>query len=182
MIYFDEMSLAEHSPNNPLQIIHSELEYDLNKGKKFAFVGNLNWRLDATKMNRGLYLSILQPGLEDLKQTAQTIEESYNLMLTQQYKDLFETLAITYHDYKEELIKKYAKKEDFHGSRDFYHLIKGSMSSLLKKEIDKKNLDIDEHIKETIGIESLERNFGGLEFDNGKTSLEIVKSIFKKKI
>lgn len=33
MIYFDEMSLAEHSPNNTLQIIHSELEYDLNKGK-----------------------------------------------------------------------------------------------------------------------------------------------------
>ena len=110
MIYFDEMSLAEHSPNNPLQIIHSELEYDLNKGKKFAFVGILNWRLDATKMNRGLYLSIPQSDLEDLKQTAQTIEESYNLMLTQQYKDLFETLAITYHDYKEKLIKKYTLK------------------------------------------------------------------------
>ena len=34
MIFFDEMGLAEHSPNNPLKVIHSELEYDLNEGKK----------------------------------------------------------------------------------------------------------------------------------------------------
>ena len=55
MIYFDEMGLAEHSPNNPLKVIHSELEYDLNEGrKKIAFVGISNWRLDASKMNRGL--------------------------------------------------------------------------------------------------------------------------------
>jgi len=27
MIFFDEMGLAEHSPNNPLKVIHSELEY-----------------------------------------------------------------------------------------------------------------------------------------------------------
>ena len=41
MIYFDEMGLAEHSPNNPLKVIHSQLEYDENKGyKKVAFVGN----------------------------------------------------------------------------------------------------------------------------------------------
>ncbi len=48
MIYFDEMGLAEHSPNNPLKVIHSELEYDLNEGdKKVAFVGISNWALDA---------------------------------------------------------------------------------------------------------------------------------------
>ena len=29
--YFDEMGLAEHSPHNPLKVIHSELEYDLNE-------------------------------------------------------------------------------------------------------------------------------------------------------
>ena len=182
MIYFDEMGLAEHSPNNPLKVIHAELEYDLNEGrKKIAFVGISNWRLDASKMNRGLYLSIPQPDLEDLKQTANTIAESYNRQLAQTHKDLFETLAVTYHDYKEELIKHYTKKEDFHGSRDFYHLIKNAMRSLLKRAKEEQNMDIDEHIKERIGIESLERNFGGLEFDNGITSLEIVKKIFKKK-
>ena len=31
MIFFDEMCLAEHSPNNPLKVIHSALEYDLNE-------------------------------------------------------------------------------------------------------------------------------------------------------
>ena len=71
--------------------------------KKIAFVGISNWRLDASKMNRGLYLSIPQPDLEDLKQTAQTIAESYNRQLADEHKDLFETLAVTYHDYKLEL-------------------------------------------------------------------------------
>ena len=184
MIYFDEMGLAEHSPNNPLKVIHSELEYDLNEGrKKIAFVGISNWRLDASKMNRGLYLSIPQPDLEDLKKTAQTIAESYNQQLAKTHKDLFETLAVTYHEYKNELKTKYSRKEDFHGSRDFYHLIKNAMRALLKKASDEKEMDIDDHIKETIGINSLERNFGGLEFEtdkNSKSSLEIVKSKFQK--
>ena len=74
MIYFDEMGLAENSPYNPLKVIHSELEYDLNEGaKKVAFVGISNWKLDASKMNRGLYLSIPQPDLEDLNKTSLTI-------------------------------------------------------------------------------------------------------------
>ena len=32
--YFDEMGLAEHSPHNPLKVIHSELEYDNNNIEK----------------------------------------------------------------------------------------------------------------------------------------------------
>ena len=188
MIYFDEMGLAEHSPNNPLKVIHSELEYDLNEGKKkIAFVGISNWRLDASKMNRGLYLSIPQPDLEDLKITAQTIAESYNLQLANDNKELFEALAVTYSEYKSELSKKYTKKEEFHGTRDFYHLIKNAMRKLLEKAEQEQNMDIDEHVKESIGIESLERNLGGLEFEdptnkeNGLSSLEIVKKIFQKK-
>ena len=181
MIYFDEMGLAEHSPNNPLKVIHSELEYDLNEGrKKIAFVGISNWRLDASKMNRGLYLSIPQPDLEDLKLTAQIIAESYNKDLALKNKELFEALAVTYYEYKIELSTKYTIKEDFHGSRDFYHLIKSAMRALLKKAEEDKEIDIDQHVKENIGVDSLERNFGGLEFDNGTSSLEIVKNIFKK--
>ena len=45
----------------------------------------------------------------------------------------------------------------------------------------KKKMDIDENIKERICIDSLERNFGGLEFDNNVSSLEIIKKIFKEK-
>ena len=131
-------------------------------------------------MNRGLYLSIPQPDLEDLKLTSQTIAESYNRDLAQKNKDLFEALANTYFEYKKELSKNYTIKEDFHGSRDFYHLIKSAMRSLLRKAEEDKEIDIDQHVKETIGVDSLERNLGGLEFDNGISSLEIVKTIFKK--
>ena len=51
---------------------------------------------------------------------------------------------------------------------------------LLKKAEEDQEMNIDDHVKETIGIESLERNFGGLEFDNGISSLEILKKIFQK--
>ena len=183
MIYFDEMGLAEHSPNNPLKVIHSELEYDLNEGsKKIAFVGISNWILDASKMNRGLFLSIPPPDKEDLQTTANTIAESYNQKLAQDNKELFDTLANTYFEYKETMQKQYTIKEDFHGSRDFYHLIKIAMRKLMQKKDEEINLIIDDNIRQEIGISSIERNFAGLEFDKGgTTSLEIIKKIFKKK-
>ena len=36
MIYFDEMGLAEISPNNPLKVIHSQLEYE-KEDEKLGF-------------------------------------------------------------------------------------------------------------------------------------------------
>ena len=38
-VFFDEMGLAENSINNPLKVIHSQLEYDENE-YKVAFIGN----------------------------------------------------------------------------------------------------------------------------------------------
>ena len=188
MIYFDEMGLAEYSPNNPLKVIHSELEYDLNEGsKKVAFVGISNWSLDASKMNRGLFLSIPQPDKDDLKTTAKIIAESYNPQLAQHNLDLFEAQAETYYKYKGILVKDYPSKQDYHGSRDFYHYIKISMRQLLSKKSETEE-DIDLHMKEIIGVNSIERNFAGLEFDNSdnnnignKTSLKVIKNIFKEK-
>ena len=88
MIYFDEMGLAEHSINNPLKVIHSELEYDLNEGsKKIAFVGISNWILDASKMNRGIYLSINPPDLKDLIETSETIAKTYDDTLASKNKE-----------------------------------------------------------------------------------------------
>ena len=186
MIYFDEMGLAEHSPNNPLKVIHSELEYDLNEGnKKIAFVGISNWVLDASKMNRGLYLSIPAPDIKDLETTAITIAESYNEKLAQDNKSLFIALANTYEEYKEILRTNYTIKEDFHGSRDFYHLIKTAMRQLLQKKEEDNDLLIDENVLQEIGIKSIERNFAGLEFNAGQegstTSLELIKKCFKKR-
>ena len=62
MVYLYEINPAEHSPNNQKQ-----LEYDLNEGRKNAFICIPNWHLDALKMNRGLYLSIPQPDFEELR-------------------------------------------------------------------------------------------------------------------
>ena len=182
MIYFDEMGLAENSPNNPLKVIHSELEYDLNEGnKKIAFVGISNWCLDASKMNRGLFLSIPQPDLEDLNKTSQIIAESYNPHLAQTNSDLFEALANLYYNYKKILKKNYSDKQEYHGSRDFYHLIKIAMRQLLSKTLSEQDNQIDEHVKESIGINSIERNFSGLEFDDNNSSLKIIKTLFKEK-
>ena len=55
-LFFDELGLAERSPNNPLKAIHSELEYEENDDK-IAFIGISNWKIDASKMNRCNILS-----------------------------------------------------------------------------------------------------------------------------
>ena len=131
-------------------------------------------------MNRGLFLSIPQPDFDDLKSTAQIIAESYNPQLALQDSDLFEALAETYYKYKQSLEKYYSLKQDYHGSRDFYHFIRVSMTQLLSLKLQTEE-DIDLYTKEIIGINSLERNFAGLEFDNKETSLKIIKNIFKEK-
>ena len=76
--YFDEMGLAEHSPHNPLKVIHSELEYDLNSDdKKISFLGVSNWSLESAKMNRGMSINIPDPNETDIQKTSITIAQSY---------------------------------------------------------------------------------------------------------
>ena len=182
MVFIDEMGLAEHSSNNPLKVLHSELEYDLNEGRnKIAFVGISNWKLDASKMNRGIYLSIPEPTEEDLKLTSVTIAESLNKSLTSKNEEIFINLAKTYHSYISEL-KTNIDKADFHGARDFYNLIKTAAKFLSNKSTEGKYDEIDINIKQNAGVNSLERNLAGLKFDTQPetTSLEKVKLIFQK--
>jgi hypothetical protein len=70
---FDEIGLAELSKHNPLKVLHSLLEVE---NRDIAFVGISNWRLDASKMNRALYLARPDPDEEDLKFTAICIYNS----------------------------------------------------------------------------------------------------------
>ena len=179
LIFFDEMGLAEHSPHNPLKVIHSELEYDQNEGyKKVAFVGISNWDLDAAKMNRGISISIPEPDEEDNKETAFTIGNSYDEAMAMRYKSFYENLGISYYKYKQYLKINHSLdgKEDFHGNRDFYHLVKNSARNMIDKE--KQNNLTDQNLLEC-AVDSIERNFSGIIFDdNRKASLEVYKNIF----
>ena len=181
MIYFDEMGLAEHSPNNPLKVIHSKLEYDDNEGdNKIAFLGISNWALDAAKMNRGISIFIPDLNKEDNKETSLTIGKSYNEMIAVRYQELFNYLGLVYYEYKKYLKENYKSdgKQDFHGNRDFYHLIKIFARNLIDKE---ENNSLNEDTLIESAIDSIERNFGGMFFDNGKSSVQKFKEILAKK-
>ena len=86
-VFFDELGLAELSPNNPLKVLNSELEYyDKNK-EKVAFIGISNWVLDSSKMNRGIFITILDMKEKDLINTASIISQSYSKDLSTKYHD-----------------------------------------------------------------------------------------------
>ena len=175
------MGLAEYSPNNPLKVIHSELEYDLNEGdKKIAFVGISNWKLDASKMNRGIFISIPEPDEEDTRNTALIIGKSYNKILAEKNFRFFEKLGTTYYNYKQYLKSKHSLdgKEDFHGNRDFYHLVKNCAQNMQMNH--NKNQDLFGKDLIEFGLISIERNFAGVQFEENKkiTSVEKVKNFF----
>ena len=162
VIFFDEMGLAEISPYNPLKVLHSELD-----GKQeVAFVGISNWTLDASKMNRGIHLTVQEPNLDDLIFTATTIANGIyeEIQNSDPLKNIIENLAKSYYSYKDILKKHYGLYYDFHGARDFYNLIKIT-SRLLKYNIKKQSL-------ESIAMESIERNFGGLELDKEEANIK----------
>ena len=104
------MGLAEISDNNPLKVIHSELEYDEQR-TKVAFIGISNWSLDASKMNRGIYLSIPELDKEDLIKTALSIASSYHYDLEKNYRKCYDSLAQAYFKYREFRKKENIKKK-----------------------------------------------------------------------
>ena len=173
VILFDELGLAEISPNNPLKVIHSELD-DKNE---IGFVGISNWTLDASKMNRGIHLSILEPTEKDLTSTALTIAKNIfeDIEKIENYKKLIENLTKSYFEYKKFIKNNCVSNYNFHGLRDFYNLIKITAKSL-------KNKESNESI-EKIAMDSIERNFGGLELNYGEnklcSSIQKYKEIFR---
>ena len=184
MIYLDKIENTELSPNNPLEVINYELEtIPREKEKKISFVGISNFILENSIMNGGLILSIPPLDKKELEIIALSIAESYDEKLVQDNKDLFISLANSYFEYKEILQKKYKKNEEFHGLNDFYQLIKTAMKYLIKARED--YIDINESIKQEIGVKIIERNFAGFEFNTGNltniTSFEIIENIFKKR-
>ena len=142
LIWFDEIGLAELSPYKPLKVLHNKLEIE---NIKVAFVGISNWRLDASKMNRALYLARPDPSLDDLKLTAREIFKS----IRKDKEEMIGALTKIYLGLKENL------KTEFFGLRDFYHLIKGVCFDL------EKAADRNEKIEFQIVLKNLKKNFSG---------------------
>ena len=138
VIVFDEIGLAELSPYNPLKVLHSELEIDQCK---YGFIGLSNWSLDASKMNRMLYLASPDPELPDLETTSKEIVKT----LTTDSKPqnalgdaIIKALASAYWNLRERMTKE--NKLYYFGLRDYYALLKGIVKDLINKNNDENDL------------------------------------------
>ena len=157
VIVFDEIGLAELSPHNPLKVLHSELEVD---ACKHAFVGLSNWRLDASKMNRALYVACADPDVNDLQNTATTIMSSMldgKDQVMHLENSILKGLATAYFDLYEQ-INIDQQYNNYFGLRDFYSLIKGIVRDL----VETKEQDRYESIRRQLKI-----NFDGI-FDGAE--------------
>ena len=176
-VFIDEIGLCEISPSNPLKALHTKLEIDYqnqDKEKKLAFVGISNWKLDAAKMNRGIYLNVINP-ISDYRQmtdTALKITNIYDSKFSKDYSTLIEKLTKAVFNYNYYLKNTNAEQKNFHGTRDFYNLIK----TLTKKILEKGN-------KEESGIMpaffAIESNYNGI-IRNGVNPVVWIKNEFIK--
>ena len=154
VIVFDEIGLAELSPHNPLKVLHAELEVENNR---FGFVGISNWRLDASKMNRGLYLSTPEANAEDLALTGSKIFDCIQQESTESLtptSNIIEPLSAAYYDFQEKLKANEPENQFYFGLRDYYCLIKGIAHDLLMMG---RQANIYEIIREQLKI-----NFDGV--------------------
>ncbi|XP_072098539.1 E3 ubiquitin-protein ligase rnf213-alpha-like isoform X2 [Mobula birostris] len=123
VVVLDEIGLAEDSPQMPLKTLHPLLEDgcvdDDNPlpHKKVGFIGISNWALDPAKMNRGIFVSRLDPCKEELIETAKGICSTDHVLL-QKVQHLFPRFAKAYLE-----ICQYQRGQYF-GLRDYYSLIK----------------------------------------------------------
>ena len=83
-------------------------------------------------MNRGITISIPEPNLDDIKHTAFTIASSYDEKITIKYKTFFDNLGLSYYNFKKYVFKQLRLdgKDEFHGNRDFYHLVKNTARNI----------------------------------------------------
>ena len=159
LIFMDEMGIADESENNPLKVMHSELDENSwikEEKEKIAFIGISNWSLDASKMNRTINIVVEDPDLNYIEETAKEIIRAINInFLEDRYEKIFKSISKAYLDYLD-VQKKYDKK-DFHGFRDFYYLIKYIFNNISENNGNDDNYFID------VVAKGIYRNFGGFE-------------------
>ena len=179
VVYMDEMGLAEISENNPLKVMHSELE---TEDDLISFVGISNWFIDASKMNRVIYNVVQDPDENDIIETGMEIAKSYEEegeFYSQKYQIIIQRLSKAYYNFINKKKKINDENQYFHGSRDFYCLIKSVMNDIIsnKSKFDEYENNEREEKKNkllnTICLNNIMRNFAGL-----KDSIEDFKSYF----
>ncbi len=175
LLVYDELGLSEKSPTNCLKVLHSKLEMSLdpNGPRQISFIGISNWKLDAAKMNRTIFLSIPEIGLDDVGLTVKAIADSYDKEIYLKYEEQYNKLGLDFYKYIEELKKSndefYA---NYHGGRDLYHLVKIFSSEIIKNNKTDDTTVIDMAIKK-----SFARNLNGLEINGESTLKKYIKDI-----
>lgn len=171
VFFFDEIGLAEISPNNPLKVLHDLLEEeDLN----VAFLGISNWTLDASKMNRAVYLARWDLDYDDLLEICRHYQKQLDLerysprmrALLEKTPDLLAKAYLGFRRHQEE----HFGHKNFHGSRDFYSLIK-----LFFRELSEKT-SVDQVL--ALLKRGFDRNFSGGFDRRGRASESIIKELF----
>ena len=122
LLVFDELGLSERSPTNCLKVLHSKLEMSLDpkEQKQISFIGISNWRLDAAKMNRTIFLAIPDITKDDILLTVKAIADSYDkdLYNENKYQKIYNLLGNTYYFYKKMLKGKSPEKNEGESEND----------------------------------------------------------------
>jgi hypothetical protein len=163
-IVFDEIGLAEIADSNPLKVLHSLLE---STERNISFIGLSNWKLDLSKMNRVIYVARPDMDAEDLFNTCRLSKG--DALLTPYLKGL----SKAYHDFRKLEVHEKNSHPNFHGSRDFYQMIR-----LIKTHVPQIT---EEPKSEKIGLlieSSIMRNFSG----KGKESSDRLLSEYRKQM
>ena len=157
LILMDEMGIADESKNNPLKVLHSELDNnsELEEKKKISFIGISNYYLDPSKMNRAINIVVEQPDLNYIIETSKEIAKNIDEVIESRNEKLTVSISKAYYDYISYDQPKLGL-EDFHGFRDFYYLIK-----YIFNKISKNNEICDTGNYITYAIKGIIKNFGG---------------------
>ena len=178
LIFIDEMGIADESKNNPLKVLHSKLDENNeieNLRQKVAFIGISNWTLDASKMNRAINIVVEEPDLDYLLITTKEIVSSIDKKIEIKFEKIIKAISETYLDYLN--IQKQKNKEDFHGFRDYYYLIKYVFYHISKNY--KNNDNINNYLNYI--FKGIYNNFSGFIDVTKRKSEEIFKNLFLEK-
>ena len=220
VILFDKLNLAEKSENNPLKLLNYKIENSkarisfIGLSNSELDMDNMNRAINLSVPNLDFFLdelietakSIVENISEELKENKiiEIISRAYyeykrklrlikELMALKEFNEeikeinknaLFNEIKIK-KEYKNILRKEYKINEDFHSNRDFYYYIIGIAIGITKLDF------YDEIEVNKIINNSIERNFGGIEYEididfnlklDIQKDVDILYDILKEKI